>query len=636
MPAMGMAKQYDILVVGAGHAGVEAALAAARMGMNTMLVTMKGPGPGSMPCNPSIGGIGKTHLVKEVDALGGVIAKVADKAAIQYRVLNQSKGPAVRALRAQCDRALYPDEMRKILEKQENLTIIYDEVTEIIIDHGFVAGVRLRKLGEIMAKKAIITAGTFLQGKLHIGTRQIPGGRINMPQSNGLSGSLKRLGLKVLRFKTGTPPRLLAESIDYDVMEKQPNDPEAGHFSLFGPGSALRKVSCYITHTNPETHRIILENWQSLPLFSGQIHGKGPRYCPSIEDKVVRFRQKPRHQVFIEPEGVDSPLVYPNGISTSIPEELQQRMVHSIHGLEDAVITRWGYAVEYDYIDPMELGYDLQTRKLDGLYLAGQVIGTTGYEEAAALGIMAGINAALSVQKREPMVLGRDQAYIGILVDDLVTRGVSEPYRMFTSRAEFRLHLRTDNAYERISAPGHEVGSLDSASFEQVLDRTRRINTVMQALEDTKIRPDNKTNQALGQYDQPKIKNAITLKDLLKRPSFDPGLLPDIFKFNGLKQLCKEEAQTLLIRVRYEGYLQHQQREIERFHRLEAVRIPRIIDYFIVPGLSTEVREKLHVKRPVTLGQASRMEGITPAAIAALFVFLKYPDKKTVQLRRNC
>jgi len=631
MPAMGMAKQYDILVAGGGHAGVEAAMVAARMGLDTILVTLTGPGLGSMPCNPSIGGIGKTHLVREVDAMGGEIAKNADRATIQYRVLNQSKGPAVRALRAQCDRAIYPEEMHKAVSKQKNLKLVYDEVIDVLVDRGVVAGAMLRGLGEVMAKKVIITAGTFMEGKLHIGEHQILGGRIDMPRSSGLSGGLGRLGMKVLRFKTGTPPRLLSNSIDYDRMEEQPHDPEAGNFSLFGPASDLQKLSCHITHTNPESHRVILENWQALPLFSGQIQGRGPRYCPSIEDKVVRFREKNRHQVFIEPEGLDSPLVYPNGISTSIPEELQERMVHSIRGLEEAVITKWGYAVEYDYVDPLELTHDLQTKKVKGLYLAGQVIGTTGYEEAAALGLMAGINASLAVQGREPLILGRDQAYTGILIDDLVTRGITEPYRMFTSRAEFRLHLRADNAYERISRYGYDVGSLNAEAFQAVQARTLRINTVIHGLSGTRVRPDNTTNQALARHNQPLLRNATTLKELLKRPAFDHNLLPEIFGFNGLKELCKEEAQTLLIRVRYEGYLQRQQKEIERFHRLEAVKIPSKIDYFIVPGLSTEVREKLKSRKPVTLGQASRMEGITPAAVAALFVFLKYQGKITGQ-----
>ncbi len=631
-----MTKQYDILVVGGGHAGVEAAMAAARMGMDTALVTLPGPGLGSMPCNPSIGGIGKTHLVKEVDALGGVIARVADMAAIQYRVLNQSKGPAVRALRAQCDRALYPARMHDVVTSHNGLHLVYDEVVAIITQDGRVAGVRLREQGEVVVPRVIVTAGTFMQGKLHIGTRQILGGRIDMPRSEGLSGSLAASGLKVLRFKTGTPPRLLASSIDYARMEEQPNDPDAGHFSLFGPGSDLPKRSCHITYTNQAAHKVILDDWRSLPLFSGQIQGRGPRYCPSIEDKVVRFRHKDRHQVFIEPEGIDSPIVYPNGLATSIPEELQERMVHAIRGLEDAVITRWGYAVEYDYVDPTELGHDLQSRKVPGLYLAGQVIGTTGYEEAAALGLMAGINAALAAQGRAPFVLGRDQAYIGILVDDLVTRGVTEPYRMFTSRAEFRLHLRTDNAYERLSRAGYSVGSLDTQSFLQVQSRTRRINTVVTALENTRVKPDQETNENLKRHGQPALRNVTTMKELLKRRDFDPDLLFDVFGFDGLKRLCKEEAQTLLIRVRYEGYLLRQQREIERFRRLEAVRIPSGIDYFRIPGLSTEVREKLMSRRPATLGQASRMEGITPAAVAALFVFLKNPSKSTGQVQNNC
>ena len=593
---------HDVVVVGAGHAGIEAALAASRLGASVALVTINASAIGRMSCNPSVGGVGKGHLVREVDALGGAIGRLADAAAIQYRILNTQKGPAVRATRAQCDRRIYEQTASALVGGA--VTLLEGEVKGLLVRSNRVFGVRLASGEEVEGRAVVLTCGTFLNAVLHFGDQTRPGGRIFEAPSVGLSDDLLRLGLPVGRLKTGTPPRILRDSIDFGVMEIQESDPEAGPFSIFEPlGPPLPKQACYVTWTNERTHEVIRANLHRAPLFTGRIQGRGPRYCPSIEDKVVRFAHRDRHQVFIEPEGLSSPEVYPNGISTSLPFDVQVAYVRTIRGLEKAVLTRSGYAVEYDFVDPREVSPSLATHRLQGLFLAGQIIGTTGYEEAAGLGLLAGANAALYATGRPPLVLTRADGYLGVMVDDLVTRGVTEPYRMFTSRAEFRLSLREDNAHERLCPIAARVGLLDQQSRLLFDARAVRIEAATKALA-----------ARHGADGRP-------LLEQLRRPDVDPEAV--FVQVPEAAVLRPEERAAITIRVRYEGYIARERAEVERFRMVESVPIPPDLDYFTIPQLSNEVRERLSRARPSTLGLASRMEGVTPAAVAALLVTMK-------------
>jgi tRNA uridine 5-carboxymethylaminomethyl modification enzyme len=607
---------FDVIVVGGGHAGIEACYAAYRLGARTALVTLHKNTIGVMSCNPAVGGIGKGHLVKEIDALGGFMAQNTDATAIQFRTLNTKKGPAVRATRAQCDRKRYAQRAQGFLSSLQGLSIIEGEAKKLLVSNRMVKGVVLQDGTELEAKSVVLTTGTFLGGILHFGLERMAGGRLGELPSVGLSSCLASLGFVVGRLKTGTPPRLLASSLDYDKMQMQPHEDDTFRFSLFDTNESLEKRCCYITHTNEETHRIIRESLHLSPLFSGRIVGIGPRYCPSIEDKVVRFAHHDRHRIFIEPEGLDSLEVYPNGISTSLPLHVQQRFVHSIRGLEDAEITRPGYAVEYDFVDPTEVTQTLEARKVRGLYLAGQIMGTTGYEEAGALGLVAGANAALSVLGEKPFVLRRDQAYIGVMVDDLITKGVKEPYRMFTSRAEFRLSLREDNAHERLCPLSMELGLLDTKKASLFNGMQQRIENAISALHKAKIQSDN-------------TYKGKTLYELAKMAEVDFFATADeeVTRCKGLSCLTPQEWTNIIVRIRYEGYISAEQREVERFKKMEQMQIPPDLDYSVIPGLSLEVKEKLKRARPATVGIASRLEGITPAAVASILIW--------INLRRN-
>lgn len=614
----------DVVVVGGGHAGVEAALAAARLGVGVALVTLRRDAVGRMSCNPAIGGIGKGHLVREVDALGGEMGRNADATALQFRRLNTRKGPAVRATRAQCDRRRYEARIQRVAGTTPGLRVIEGEVRALVHRDGEVAGVRLAGGTEVEARSVVLTTGTFLDGRLHVGDDVRPGGRLGEPPSRGLSDSLRGLGFPVGRLKTGTPPRLLASSLDFDEMTLQPHDPSAGPFSLWGGDESLPRRPCHITHTNEDTHAIIRANLHRAPLFTGRIQGRGPRYCPSIEDKVVRFAHHDRHRVFIEPEGLDSEEVYPNGLSTSLPLDVQVAYVRTIPGLRRAEVTRPGYAVEYDFVDPREVGPDLQARRLRGVYLAGQVLGTTGYEEAAALGLLAGANAALRARGEPPVTLTRADAYLGVLVDDLITRGVTEPYRMFTSRAEFRLHLREDNAHDRLGSIAERVGLLNEAQRATLEGRRRRLERAHQALDRTRVLP---ADPGAAGLPVTLSREGQTLLALLRRPEVAVEALVPLDASGALATLTPEECEALTVRVRFEGYLDHARREVERFQKSERLALPPDLDYGRIPGLSLEVRERLSSLRPATLGLASRLEGVTPAAIAALILAVSERDR---------
>jgi len=616
-------QQFDVIVVGGGHAGTEAALAAARLGVKTLLLTHSIETLGQMSCNPAIGGIGKGHLVKEIDALGGAMARATDRAGIQFRRLNASKGPAVRATRAQADRVLYRQAIRTLLETQPNLKIFQQAVDDLIIAQDRVVGVRTQMGLEFRARAVVLTVGTFLAGKIHIGLSNHEGGRAGDPPSNTLAQRLRELPFRVDRLKTGTPPRIDARSIDYRELEEQPGDNPVPVFSFLGEASEHpRQVSCHITHTNERTHDIIRSGMDRSPLFTGVIEGTGPRYCPSIEDKVVRFADKLSHQIFIEPEGLTSHEVYPNGISTSLPFDVQFDLVRSMKGFEQAHITRPGYAIEYDYFDPRELQPSLETKHLQALFFAGQINGTTGYEEAAAQGLIAGLNAALQVQEQEPWSPSRSEAYIGVLIDDLITRGTQEPYRMFTSRAEYRLMLREDNADLRLTEIGRKLGLVDDQRWEVFSRKRDAISHEQARLLNTLLRPgqlpDTEIERVLGSP----LSREARLSELIKRPAVT---FQELMTLSGMAvdNIDPDVAEQVEIQAKYAGYIDRQQQEVARQRRNETLKLPDSLDYSAVSGLSNEVRQKLQQHRPATVGQASRISGVTPAAISLLLIHLK-------------
>jgi tRNA uridine 5-carboxymethylaminomethyl modification enzyme len=613
---------YDVIVVGAGHAGIEACLAAARMGCKTLMLTLNLDHIGQMSCNPAIGGIGKGHLVKEIDALGGEMGRAIDETGIQFRVLNTKKGPAVRASRAQADKALYRLRMKKVLENCPGLTLRQGSAEKLIVQDGEVKGVETQIGERFLGRRVILTTGTFLKGLIHVGDRNFSAGRAGDFAVQGLSESLIDLGFSVGRLKTGTCPRLDSHSIDYSKLQVQFGDESPMPFSFSSERIAQRQVPCHVTYTNARTHEIIRGAIHRSPIYSGVIKSRGPRYCPSIEDKVVRFADKERHQIFLEPEGLDTIEVYPNGLSTSLPLDVQLEMVHSIAGLERAEIMRPGYAIEYDYVEPTQLYPSLETKLIRKLYHAGQINGTTGYEEAAAQGILAGINAALSLRGEESLVLSRDQAYLGVLVDDLVTKGTdSEPYRMFTSRAEYRLLLREDNADLRLTELGYKIGLASHEAYNRCDAKRRAISELVNFLEQTHLTPTPVVNSDLESAGSSPLRNRTPLSQLLRRPelSFDQlrKLVQAIPNFGSSVETQAE------IQIKYDGYVNRQMEMVQRFGKMEQLKLPNGIDYSQIPGLSREVREKLNKIKPQSLGQASRIVGITPAAISLLSIYLK-------------